>query len=295
MKGLPDAFKRPESLALAYFEASLVVEHLVDVNGDQGLRTLLLAYADGANDVDAFAKAFGTSVDAVEASFKKFVDARFGSLRAAMTSPEGDAPRDLPAIQARAAAAPKSFLAQLALGQALVKAGQRAAAKAPLQRAAELAPQATGDGSPLALLADMAQQEGDVAAARRFMRQLLTNDHANVNAARRLASWSTAAEATADLEFALQMIADLDPFDADAHAQLGSRLLANGDYAGALVEFQATLALGPANLAEAHADLADVLIKLNRRDDAKRHALLALQQAPTFARAQDLLLAAIGR
>jgi hypothetical protein len=61
------------------------------------------------------------------------------------------------------------------------------------------------------------------------------------------------------------------------------------------VEFQATLALGPANLAEAHANLADVLLKLDRRDDAKRHALAALKQAPTFARAQDLLLAAIGR
>jgi tetratricopeptide (TPR) repeat protein len=295
VKNLPDAFKRPESLALAYFEASLVVEHLVELNGDQGLRTLLLAYADGATDADAFAKAFGTSVDAVEASFKKFVDARFGALKTAMTPPEGDPPSDLAALQARASAASGSFLAQLALGQALVKAGQRAAAKAPLQRAAELAPQASGDASPLALLADIAQQEGDIVSARKHMRRLLTNDHANVNAARRLASWSTAADATDDLEFALRMIADLDPFDADAHAQLGSRLLAKGDFAAALVEFQATLALGPANLAEAHADLADVLIKLNRRDDAKRHALLALQQAPTFARAQDLLLAAIGR
>ena len=58
VKNLPDAFKRPESLALAYFEASLVVEHLVELNGDAGLRTLLLAYADGATDAEAFAKAF---------------------------------------------------------------------------------------------------------------------------------------------------------------------------------------------------------------------------------------------
>jgi len=34
---------------------------------------------------------------------------------------------------------------------------------------------------------------------------------------------------------------------------------------------------------------------LNRKDDAKREALLALREAPTFARAQDALLAAIGR
>ncbi len=40
---------------------------------------------------------------------------------------------------------------------------------------------------------------------------------------------------------------------------------------------------------------AEVLLKLDRREDAKAQALLALKQAPTFARAQDLLLAAMGR
>ena len=36
MKKLPDAFKHPETLSLAYFEASLLVEHLSDIAGDQG-------------------------------------------------------------------------------------------------------------------------------------------------------------------------------------------------------------------------------------------------------------------
>ena len=67
------------------------------------------------------------------------------------------------------------------------------------------------------------------------------------------------------------------------------------DFNAALIEFQAALALGPANLAEAHTDVAEVLLQLNRKDDAKREALLALREAPTFARAQDALLAAIGR
>jgi hypothetical protein len=55
------------------------------------------------------------------------------------------------------------------------------------------------------------------------------------------------------------------------------------------------LALGPANLAEAHTDLSDVLLRLGRKDEAKTQALAALKIAPSFARAQDLLLAAIGR
>jgi Flp pilus assembly protein TadD len=97
------------------------------------------------------------------------------------------------------------------------------------------------------------------------------------------------------MDYALRLIADLDPFDADAHGLLGRRLFEQSEFAPALIEFQAALALGPPNLAEAHTDLAATFLKLGRRDEAKRAALEALKEAPTFARAQDLLLEAIGR
>jgi tetratricopeptide (TPR) repeat protein len=298
VKGLPDAFKRPESLSLAYFEASLVVEHLIALNGDAGLRTLLKAYADGASDTTAFASAFGKSVDEVETSFKAFIDERYSALRAAMQDPPTNVEAtDVAALRTRAAGAPGNFLSQWSLGQALVRAGDMAAARAPLERAAELAPQASGATSPRALLARMSEEAGDVTRARREWRELLTYDHTNVVAARRLASLSAGVGAAAadDENFALRRVADLDPFDADIHGLLGRRLVAKGQHAEALIEFEAALALGPTNLAEAHADVGDVLLKLGRREEAKREALSALKEAPTFARAQDLLLAAIGR
>jgi hypothetical protein len=55
------------------------------------------------------------------------------------------------------------------------------------------------------------------------------------------------------------------------------------------------MALGPPNLAEAYTDIAESLFKLGRKDEAKRQAILALEQAPVYARAQDLLLAILGR
>ena len=294
VKGLPDAFKRPQHLAMAYFEASLVVEHLVELNGDQGLRTLLRAYADGASDADAFAKAFGRTVDEVHASFSGFIEKRYAALREAMKDPSKPAKGDnLDALRAAASSSPGSFLAQYALGQALFKTGDLAGAKTPLERAAQLAPQASGDASPRALLAQIAEKEGDVARARREWRALLAHDHANIAAARKLASLS--ADTPDDYDFALRLVADLDPFDGDVHGLLGRRLMTKSEYQRALTEFQVALALGPANLAEAHSDVADVLLQLGRRDDAKRSALSALKEAPTYARAQDLLLAAIGK
>jgi tetratricopeptide (TPR) repeat protein len=300
VKGLPAAFKRPESLALAYFEASLVVEHLVNVNGDAGLRTLLLAYRDGATDADAFTKAFGQSLDAVDASFKTFVDARYGALSKAMAAPP-NAGTDVASLKARASQMPDNYVSQLTLGQALIKAGDRNAARTTLERAATLAPPASGDSSPHALLAQLALEAGDAARARRELRQLLENDHANVMAARKLAELSSNAKdtnAAADRDFSLRLVADLDPSDTDVHSLLGRRLLEKNtrpDIEAALIEFRAALALGPANLPEAHADLSDTLLRLGRRDEAKTQALAALHLAPGFARAQDLLLAAIGR
>jgi tetratricopeptide (TPR) repeat protein len=296
VKGLPEAFKNPENFSMAYFEASLVVEHLVDLNGDAGVRTLLKAYADGATDAEAFTKAFGKSLDDIEASYKAFIDKRYGALREAMKAPPSQVEaEDIEGLKTRATVAPGNFASQLSFGQALVRSGDLSAAKAPLERAAALAPEASGAGSPHALLADIAAKDGDEATARKELRALLTWDHANVTAARRLAALAGAAKATDDEDFALRLVADLDPFDATTHGLLGRRLMAKNDQAGALVEFQAALAMGPTNLAEAHADVAEALLKLGRRDEAKREALAALKEAPTFARAQDLLLAAMGK
>lgn len=296
VKGLPEAFKHPEHLALAYFEASLVVEDLVDLKGFEGLRALLKAYAGGATDQQAFESTFGMSLDEVEASFKTFVNEHYGALRDAMKNPPGDvAPGNLEGLRARAAAAPGNFISQISLGQALVQAGDLSAAVAPLERAAALAPQASGDASPHALLARIAEQQGDMARARRELRALLAWDHTNVSAARKLVALSKGKGADADLDFGLRLVTDLDPFDADAHGTLGTRLLAEKDYTRALVEFQAALALGPANLAEAHANVAEAELRLGHREEAKREALEALKLAPTYARAQDLLLEAMGK
>jgi tetratricopeptide (TPR) repeat protein len=296
VKDLPQAFKRPQSLALAYFEASLVVEHIVEIAGEAGLQRLLQAYAGRATDEEALSKAVGRSVDALDQSFRAFIAKRYGALSEAMRDPPKDvAPDDLAGLQARASAAPGNFISQLALGRALLRTGKPAAAIGPLERAAALAPQAQGDDSPRALLAAIAEKSGDPARARRELRELLRYDHTNVSAARRLAALAAQAKDTADENFALRMVADLDPFDADAHGLLGRRLLAEKNHAAALVEFQAALALGPANRAEVNTDVAEALFRLGRKDEARTHVLRALAEAPTFARAQDLLLSIAGR
>jgi tetratricopeptide (TPR) repeat protein len=293
VKKLPQAFKKPETLSMAYFEASLVVEHLVAQAGEAGLRTLLTAYANRATDEEAFAKAFGRSVDDVDKSFNAFITSRYADLSRAMAEPptKNVDPADVAALKTRAELAPGNFISQLTYGAALVRNEQFVSAKAPLERAAELAPQATGDMSPRALLALIAEHEGDKTRARKELRALLEYDHTNVAAARQLAKLAAEANVEDEENFALRLVADLDPFDASIHSRLGKRLLAKGESAAAILEFQAALALGPTNPADAHTDLGEALLKSGRTAEARAAAMAALAQAPTYARAQDLLLA----
>ena len=55
-------------------------------------------------------------------------------------------------------------------------------------------------------------------------------------------------------------------------------------------EFRAALAAGPADPAPAHCDLAEALLLNGQRAEAKKEVLAALEIAPTYERAQELLL-----
>lgn len=295
LKGLGESFKT-NRIAMAYFEASLLAEHLENLGGTPALRTLLAAYGDGATDSEALTKAFGKTVPEIETSFRAFTDQRFGALRDALKDPLPKvSDEDLPALKARADAQPKSYISQMAYATAAMEAKQVAEAKAALEKAAALAPQAGGEDGPFSMLATIAIQAGDKATARKHLRHLLDYDHDNIAAARTLATLSLEAGVVADIDFSLTRVADVDPFDGEAHTQLGRRELAQGRGERAIIEFASALALGPPNLAEAHTDLGEAYLKVGRKDDARKQAFIALEQAPTFARAQDLLLAAIGK
>ena len=66
--------------------------------------------------------------------------------------------------------------------------------------------------------------------------------------------------------------------------------LAANDHAEAVRLFRVALAAKPLDKATAHVDLAEALLKAGQKDDARKQVLEALLIAPTFTRAQDLLL-----
>lgn len=306
---LNSGFTRPDTIAIAYFEASLLVDHIVKTYGEAKLHALVRSYAQGLEGNAAVEKMVGVTVPELQASFDKALDARFGSVRAALreipgiTGPAGGrgepagrpAAIDVAALRAAAAAHPGSYAAQLAYGQALAAAGDRAAFE-PLEKAAALVPAATGDDSPHAIMARLAEQLGDPARAIAEYRALLAQDHTAVEAARKLASLaekSATPQAQQILTAAYDRVVAIDPFDPVAHAGLGRLALKNNQPETAVREFKAALAIGPADKASAHCDLGEAYMLANRPAEAKVEALAALEIAPSFDRAQELLLRAI--
>jgi TolA-binding protein len=90
-------------------------------------------------------------------------------------------------------------------------------------------------------------------------------------------------------------VIEIDPFDPMAHSQAGRAALADGHLDAAEREFRAAIAAGPVNPADAHCDLGELFLAQGRTDDARRQAVRALENAPTFERAQTLLLKAVGK
>jgi tetratricopeptide (TPR) repeat protein len=310
-------FTRPDTIALAYFEASLLVDHIVKTYGRDKVQALVRSYAQGMEGDAAIEKNVGVTVPQLQASFDKALDAHFGTIRAALreipgvTSPalsersESKGGRgapaappqalDLVALRAAAAAHPGSYAAQLEYGQALAAAGDRAAFE-PLEKAAALVPGATGPESPHALMAELAEKLGDPARAITEYQALLAQDHAAVEPARKLAALVSKAptpQSQRVLATAYDRVVAIDPFDPAAHAGLGRLALDGNQVETAVREFKAALAIGPADKAAAHCDLGEAYLRANKPADAKAEALAALEIAPSFDRAQELLLRAI--
>ena len=289
IKDLNSGFSSSQTINFAYYQASLVVEHIFNTYGQGKLRALIAAYADGSNTEGAIKKALGVDIDELQKGFDASLETRYATLRRALKAPEGLTPEmPLDKVKAIVAAHPESFPAQMALGEALA-ASNPDAAIAAFEKAAELVPNVAGEDSPQAAIAALALKKGDKARAARALESLISYSHTDVVSARQLVSLLDAKE-PAKMQAALKRVVSVDPFDGQAHSVLGRMALTGGDTPEAVRLFRVALAAKPLDKAGAHADLAEALLKAGQRDEARKHVMEALLIAPTFSRAQDLLL-----
>lgn len=290
LKDLNEGFQDPKMIVLAYYQASLVVDHLMTTYGPAKMNVLLRAYGKGLDTEAALKEAYGVSIDQIQQGFDAVLDRDFGALRRAMKRIEIPADATVEQITALAQSNPESFAVHMRLGAALQKAGDTAGAIRELERAAQLIPGLTGEQNPHVAIAKIAIEKGDTARAIQALDAFLKVDGNEVEFARKRAQLLEPLGDAARTAAAYERVIDVDPFDTHAQTIVGRRALQRKDAPAAVHAFRAALASQPPDKAAAHFDLAQAYLVAGQAAEAKREALSALEIAPSFEAAQELLL-----
>src|SRR5262249_53403030 len=150
--------------------------------------------------------------------------------------------------------------------------------------------------SPHAQLAEIALEKKDRQRAIAELEKLVAADFDNVDAPRQLITLlrQEKIEDPAKLRPIYERIVAIDPFDAEAHSALGRMAMDRNEPDVASREFRVVVALAPVDRAAAYTDLAESYFKSGKTADAKKQTLAALEVAPSYERAQSLLLKLVG-
>jgi len=265
--------KFPEQVEFSYVQAALVCEMLAQAHGPTVFRTLLDAYRRGRSTDDAFREATGAPAAALDARFDGWMKQRFASQLAAL----GEDGRG-------------ELADRLETGAKLAEQGRMDEAIAHLERAKLLFPDYVGPDNPRWLLAQIHAKRGDQRRAAEELKGVVDRDERHLEAHLQLASvleqLGDAAGAAAVLDRALYIW----PYDRELHDRLATLSESAGAHARVVRERRALLAMAPPDRAEAQYQLARALQATGDLAGARREVLRALEIAPSFEKAQELLL-----
>jgi tetratricopeptide (TPR) repeat protein len=290
--------KGPEQVAISYFQASLVVEWIESQRGFPAIRDLLKAYAEGKTTEQAFERVLGQTLADFDKGFFAHLQQRYAGPLAALhpparlllETPDSSRRPTADGLRQRADADPGGFEAQIAAGLALFHASRRADALPYLERAEALLPDYAGKDSPHFYLAAIYKDQGktDEAIAQLQKLTAISDGHyrGQLELARLLEDRGDLAGAAASLDRALY----ISPFEAAVHERLAALHGRLGDRPGVVRARRALVALDPTDRPEALYQLALALQAAGDAPGARREVLRALEIAPRFQRAQELLL-----
>jgi tetratricopeptide (TPR) repeat protein len=290
LKVLNEGFSDPRLISLSYYQASLVVDHIVDTYGEPALRRFIRAYGDGLETEAAVKEALGVSLDQLQTGFDARLEKQYSSLRKSLQAPKFDGKPALDDLKKMAESNPDSFPVQMQLAMALHQAKDSRAAIQALERASKLAPTASGDNNPNKVIAAIATELKDEPRTIQALEAVLKVDSADIESARQLAKLLEPLGDVKRSADAYQRVVGIYPFDGEAQASYGRLALKMKDHETAVRAFRAALARNPPDRAQAHVDLAEAYVSAGQMPQAKKEILAALEIAPSFERAQDLLL-----
>jgi len=295
---LDGGFQRPSSpqdIPIAYFEASQVCEFIVDRFGFDAILKMLALYRDKAQTADVLRQVLNLSEADFDREFNAYVEAKAKPLNDALKTETNAAASMSKDEVLKLLATEDSLALRLRAGDLLAADGDVAGAITHYRRAIELFPFHTSEGNAYDSLAKLLEKKGDVGGAADVIEAKLKVDENNIEGMKNLARLRLLQDDKARALEALRASFFVSPFNYSLHSKAGELSNEARDYSRALGEFQVALALQPPNIAEANYNVASAYFDLGRRPEAKKSVLRALEAAPRYEKAQELLLKIVGQ
>jgi tetratricopeptide (TPR) repeat protein len=278
---LNDGFVRPAfpaQVPFSYYQASLVCEYLEETRGWDALVGMLGAYRRGLPTDSVVRTVLGMTPEALDRGFDEWFRARFGGALARVGA-------------ASDSATDAGELGTLLENAARLRAAGRADEAIAVLERVQQAFAEQGDAESAAWhLARIYQERGQRQRALDQLARVTRLNETHLEANRREAALLTEAGDTAGAMAALERAIFIEPYDAGLHLSLAQLAGGTGRHDIAIRERRAILALDPSDRAEALYQLAVAYRDAGDRAAARREVLRALEQAPSFERAQALLL-----
>jgi len=310
---LNESFSRAKSLEdlnFAYYEASLLVEFIAERYGFETLKTLIYRFAGQAKTSEIFRSVFAVPLEEFEGNFTSWISERVKMLNVyvskdvhadpgsisgqnngdSLPSSEDQKNALIEALYKQIETSPRDFYAHLQLGLIFYASKNFVGAITHLSIASDLLPGYNDSPNPRQILAVIYEEMGDTQAMTRELEALLYVRQYAYNACLKLAQAAQLRDENSRAAYYLEKAIALNPYDQDVHRSLAAVAMQQSDYTTAIREYGVLLALDETDPALANTDLAEAFLLDGNTVQAKRYALAALEIAPMFERAQDILL-----
>ncbi len=300
LKDLDSGFSRPTSpgqVSLSYFQASIIVEFIVSKHGREKLVKMFPLFKNGEKTAEVVKQVFGKNLEQFDREFHKFVKQKYrlGQVDYAYDPQDftGNSEVVSKKLTRKIKTNPNNPFLNFRFGMYWKNKGDFEQAIIYLQKAKTLFPAFVDKENPYKALSEIYMQQGATDKAIQELRQLTALSAKDAGTLHRLADLSMQHKDYKTAIAALRKITYINPFESAVHQKLAKAYLANKLTAAAISELQMNLFTKPQDMAGAYCDLAAAYLLAGKKSEAKKNALSALEIAPGFERAQEILLATI--
>jgi len=287
--------RTPQDIPIAYFEASQVCEFIAEKYGFDSILKMLALYREKTKTPEVIFQVLKLTEAQFDKEFSAYIDAKVQPMHKALKT-EANLVASLSKDEVlKLLETQETFALHLRAAQLLAADGNTTDAATHYQRAIELVPYITGEGNPYQGLAQLFEQKGQNSRAAEVLESLVNKDENDIEALKTIARLRSADGDRQRALDALKASFFISPFDYASHSKAGEMNAELKNFEQALSEFRIALALQPPNIAEANYNVAGAYYALGRQNEAKKSVLRALEAAPRYEKAQELLLKITGQ